>query len=199
MFKFISVFERKSIRQTKENLKKRYEIILFGYNRTGFDILKSLNKLKKPYLVVDFNPDTIATLTKFKVPCLYGDLDDHELLKELHLDKIDLAISTIPDYDANFLLIDSVRLVNPNAIIIVRSDNIHEALELYKKGADYVLTPNFLGGEHVAKMIKDLKTSKKEYDEEKENHIKRLKEVLEKSKGKLRISPYSSGRLHYSF
>ena len=193
----VSVFERKKIRKDRKRLKRNYDAILFGYNRTGFDILKSLTKLKKPYLVVDFNPDTIATLNKFRVPCLYGDIDDSELLKELKLDKIDLAISTVPDYEINKLLIESIRVLNADAIIIARATNINEALELYKKGANYVLTPNFLGGEHVGKMIKTLKTSKKGYDKEKEKHIKRLEEIMKKSKGRLRLSSHSNGNFHY--
>ncbi len=188
MYKAVSIFERKNIKRDRKHFKKRYDAILFGYNRTGFEILKSLTKLKKPYLVVDFNPDTIATLNKFRVPVLYGDVDDSELLDDLNLDKIDLAISTLPDYESNSLLIESIRLVNPDAVIIVRASNINETFELYKKGANYVLTPAFLGGEHVAKMIEAFKTNKKAYDEEKENHIKKLKEILKKSKGNLRVS-----------
>jgi Kef-type K+ transport system membrane component KefB/Trk K+ transport system NAD-binding subunit len=188
MFKIISIFEKKKIKKNRKNFKKSYTSVLFGYNRTGFEVLKSLTKLKKPYLVIDFNPDTIVNLNKFRVPCLYGDIDDPELLEELHLDKIDLAISTIPDFEENSLLIESIRLVNPDVIIIARANEINEALELYKKGADYILTPQFLGGGHVASMINNLKTNKKGYEREKEKHIKLLEEVLKKSKGKLRIS-----------
>ena len=177
--KYLSIFERKEInKETK--IKKKYDAILFGYNRIGFSILMSLKKIKKKYLVVDFNPDTIADLTKFRIPCLYGDIDDMEFLAELPLKKIQLAVSTIPDFETNFLLIESVRIVNPNAIIIVRAHNIEDALRLYKKGANYVLTPHFLGGEYIAKMVKELDTDKKSYKEEKEKHIKTLKKMMER-------------------
>ena len=179
MSKVISIFERKNIKE-KRKIRKEYDAILFGYNRIGFSILSSLKKIGKNYLVVDFNPDTIADLTKFRVPCLYGDIDDLELLSELPLDKIQLAASTIPDFETNFLLIESIRIVNPNAIIIVRAHNIKDALRLYKKGASYVLTPHFLGGEYIAKMVRELNTNKKEYKEEKEKHIKTLLKMMEK-------------------
>jgi Kef-type K+ transport system membrane component KefB/voltage-gated potassium channel Kch len=177
--KYLSVFERKEIKK-ESKIKKKYDAILFGYNRIGFSILMSLKKIKKNYLVVDFNPETISDLTKFRVPCLYGDIDDMELLAELPLEKIQLAVSTIPDFETNFLLIESVRIVNPNAIIIVRAHTIEDALKLYKKGASYVLTPHFLGGEYIAKMVKELNTDKKSYKEEKEKHIKTLKKMFAK-------------------
>jgi Kef-type K+ transport system membrane component KefB/Trk K+ transport system NAD-binding subunit len=178
MSKIVSIFERKKI--NKENkVKKKYSAILFGYNRIGFSILRSLKKLKQNYLVVDFDPDVISGLSKLRIPCIYGDAFDSEFLEELPLDKIKLAVSTIPDFETNVLLIESIRLVNPKAVIIVRAHQIKEALDLYKEGATYVLTPHFLGGEYIAKMIKTLKT-RKEYKNEKEKHVKMLTERIEK-------------------
>ncbi len=179
MYKFVSLFERKKVRKEKD-LKKRYDAILFGYNRIGFSILRSLKKIKERYLVVDFNPDTVADLKKFNIPCLYGDVDDPELLKDLPLDKINMAISTVPEFETNVLLIETIKLVNPKAIIIVRAHSIQEAMELYDEGASYVLTPHFLGGEYVAKMIRESKTSRLDYRAEKVKHINMLKEIAKK-------------------
>ncbi len=178
MSRIVSIFERKKINKEKK-VKKKYSAILFGYNRIGFSILRSLKKIKQNYLVVDFDPDTIANLSKLRIPCIYGDAFDSEFLSELDLDKIKLAVSTIPDFETNVLLIESIRLVNPKAVIIVRAHQIKEALDLYKEGATYVLTPHFLGGEYIAKMIKTLKT-RKEYKNEKEKHVKMLTERIEK-------------------
>lgn len=179
MSKVVSIFERKKIKEERK-IKKEYDAILFGYNRIGFSILRSLKKIKQNYLVVDFNPDIISDLSKLRIPCLYGDIFDAELLEELPLGKIKLAISTIPDFETNFLLIESIRAVNPDAIIIVTAHQIKDALDLYKKGATYVLTPHFLGGEYVAKMIDDLKVKKEGYEEEKEKHIDMLIKRLKK-------------------
>jgi len=175
----VSIFQRKRVRPEKD-LKKKYSAILFGYNRIGFSILRSFKKIKEKYLVVDFNPDTIADLKKFNIPCLYGDVDDSELLRELPLDKIDMAVSTVPDFETNALLIENIRLVNPKAIVIVRAHTIKEAMNLYQEGASYVLTPHFLGGEYVAKMIRTSKTSRLDYKEEKNKHIKMLKEIAKR-------------------
>jgi len=175
----VGFFERKSVKRERR-IHKKYDAILFGYNRIGFGILRSLKKIKKNYLVVDFNPDTIANLNKLNIPSLYGDVYDNDLLEELPLEAISLAVSTVPDFETNRLLIESIRLVNPEAIIIVRAHQIDEALELYKKGASYVLTPHFLGGEYVANMIKSKKIQPKGYKEEKEDHIKMLEDIKQR-------------------
>lgn len=183
---FAGIFEKKNIKREKK-IAKEYYAILFGYNRIGFSILNSLKRAGKKYLVVDFNPETISNLNKIGVPSLYGDVDDVDLLKELPLDKIKLAVSTVPEFEANCVLIDVIREANKNTIIIARAHSIDDALELYKKGANYVLTPHFLGGEYVSKMIIDLKTDSKKYEEEKEKHIKMLKEAARKGQEHPRV------------
>ena len=175
--KYLGIFERKKIKEERK-IKKKYDAILFGYNRIGFSILRSLKKIKKNYLVIDFNPEVVSNLSKWGIPCLYGDIDDVDFLNELPLNKIELAVSTVPDFETNALLIESIRLVNKDAIIIVRSHQIKDALTLYNKGASYVLTPHFLGGEYVARMIREEKVNKLKYKEEKEKHINMLKSMM---------------------
>ena len=176
---YLSIFEKKNIRE-KRNINKNIDAVLFGYNRIGFGILSSLKKIKKKYLVVDFNPDVIADLKKLRIPSVYGDIDDDSLLRELPLKKLKLAISTIPDCDTNELLIETIKAENPKAIVIVRAHTIEDAMELYKKGADYVLTPHFLGGEYLANMLKEIKTDEEGYKKEREKHIKMLTQRFEK-------------------
>jgi Kef-type K+ transport system membrane component KefB/Trk K+ transport system NAD-binding subunit len=179
MSPFIGIFEKKKIKR-EQKLNEKYDTILFGYNRIGYSILNSLKKMKKKYLIVDFNPDTINSLSKFGVPALYGDVYDSELLDELPLNKLNLAISTIPELETNELLIKTIRARNKKAIIILRAHTIDDALKLYSAGANYVLTPHFLGGEYVAKMIKHSKSGDEDYSQEREKHIDMLKRILAK-------------------
>jgi len=175
LYRLVNFFEKKKVKKEKKVMKK-YDAILFGYNRIGFGILKSLKKINKKYLVVDFNPDVVADLEKLRIPCLYGDVYDSDLLNELPLQDVELVVSTIPDFETSSLLIETIRSVNSKAIVIVRAHSIEEAFGFYKKGATYVLTPHFLGGEYVAKMIKNLKVDESGYKEEKKRHIKMLEE-----------------------
>ncbi len=158
----------------KEWSQEEYEVILFGYNRTGLSILNSLKKMKEKSLVVDFNPEIISNLEKNKIPHLYGDAYDTEFLDELNLKKIKLIISTIPDFKTNYRLINYIRKINSKAIIIVKANKKNNALELYQRGADYVLITPFLGGEYLSRIIKEYKTDPERYKEKKKLHIRRL-------------------------
>lgn len=175
--KYLSFFERGRSREPRKIIKKT-DAILFGYNRIGFSILNSLKRIKKKYVVVDFNPDVISDLKKMRVPCIYGDVDDDSLLRELPLSDLKIAVSTIPDFNTNEFLIETLKSKNPDVIVIVRAHKIRDAIGLYEKGADYVLTPHFLGGEYLSNMIKDIRLDEKEYSKERKKHMKMLKERI---------------------
>jgi Kef-type K+ transport system membrane component KefB/voltage-gated potassium channel Kch len=177
----LSIFERRKKIDIKK-VEKKYDAILFGYNRTGFGILKALKEMDESCLVVDFNPDIIKRLEKWRIPAVYGDAYDPDFLSELPLKHTKVVISTIPDFETNSLLIEEIKSINPRAIVILRAQNIDEALDLYKKKADYVLSPYVTGGEHVAEMIKQNEARESGYKKEREKHIKLLGEILRSEK-----------------
>ena len=173
--KFLSVFERKRPKE-QAKINQNVDAVLFGYNRIGFGILASLKKLKENYLVVDFNPDTISNLKKLGIPCVYGDVDDEALLDELPLKNLKIVVSTIPELETNELILKKIKTGNKKTIVTLRAHSIEDAMTLYKQGADYVLTPHFLGGEYLADMIKEIKTDAEGYKKEREKHINMLKQ-----------------------
>jgi len=172
--KYLSIFERKKVKKEGQKFKD-YDIILFGYNRIGYDLLQSFKKLKKKFLIVDYNPETFLELSKKKIDCKYGDVDDEEFLNELNLSKTKMVISTIPEFETSLLLINKIRQINKDSIIIVVSHNIKEAKILYDKGATYVIMPHFLGGSHASKMIDEYKIDINKFLDEKKKHLEQLK------------------------
>jgi Kef-type K+ transport system membrane component KefB len=147
------------------------KLILFGYDRVGKDFVGVFKKLKKPFLVVDFNPESVKKLAVEEIPHRFGDAEDIEFLEELNLEKIQMCVSTIPDFKTNMVLTQVVREKNKRAIIIVLSHYIKEAEELYDRGATYVIMPHYLGARHAANMIARLETNVAEFEDEREKHL----------------------------
>jgi Trk K+ transport system NAD-binding subunit len=174
--KYLTIFERKGkkVDQHKNLSDENHKIILFGYNRIGFDVLESLKKIKKKFLIIDYDPEVIAKLTQEGYDCRYGDADDSELLNEINFSKVKMVISTIPILDTNLLLINKIKEVNDKIIISVVSHQIDEAVRLYDEGATYVLMPHFLGGKHFSTMIEDNKLNVNKFLREKIAHMEHL-------------------------
>jgi len=175
--KYLSIFERKNIKKEK-GISKNYECLLLGENRIGFSIMKAFTNLKKKYLVIDFNPERVKKLSSRGIPCIYGDVSNSDFLDDLRMNEAKIVVSTIPESEVNFMLLDKIRRKNRKTIVIVTSRQISETFELYKAGADYVILPHFLGGEYTAKIIESLRENKVKYQKEKEKQIKELKERL---------------------
>lgn len=175
----LSIFERKQSISEKDK-QENYDLILFGYNRIGHDLLKSFKKLGKKHLVVDYNPETISELTLKGFDCKYGDVDEDEFLNEFDFSKTKLVVSTIPEFGTNSLLISKIRAINKKTIIIATSHNLDEANKLYGLGATYVIMPHFLGGMHASRMIDEYALNLRKFKKERTNHIKYLNDKKER-------------------
>lgn len=148
-----------------------YTAVLFGYDRVGQDFVEVFEKLEEPFCVVDFNPVSIEKLESLKIPYFYGDASDAEFLEELPLGKVKLVVSTIPDLNSNRLVIQFMKSLNKNAIVVVLAHTAAHAQELYELGASYVIMPHHLGAQHAAKLITKLGIDIAQFGDEKEKHL----------------------------
>src|SRR3989338_3411444 len=169
----LRIFERK-ITKEKQIKEKEYQYFLLGENRIGFSIMKSFAKLKKNYVVVDYDPERIKRLKSRGIDCLYGDVSDADFLEEIKLDHARVIVSTIPESEINLIIINKIRKKNQKAIIILTARQISDAFELYDAGADYVILPHFLGGDYTTKIIEKSGEDKSQYKEEKKKHLREL-------------------------
>lgn len=135
--------------------KMRDHVLLFGANRMGSGMLKTLESMKHDVLVVDHNPEVIRRLLRRGVESVYGDIDDLELLREMGLADAKMIISTIPNPTANMYLLQETRSTNPGALVILTAEQIDDALEMYAAGAGYVILPRMLGGEQAAQILRE--------------------------------------------
>jgi Kef-type K+ transport system membrane component KefB len=154
--------------------RKPHDILLFGCNRIGFELLHSLKKMQKRFLVVDYNPDTIRKLQHMGIECMYGDAGNTETLHEINIRTAKMVLSTVPDSDVNMLLISQIRQQNKNALILVVSNQLHDALKLYEAGASYVIMPHFLAGSHTSMMIEEFMFNINKFLSEKATHVSYL-------------------------
>ncbi|MEK6876466.1 MAG: NAD-binding protein, partial [Nanoarchaeota archaeon] len=173
---FLDKLSRKNMENTDMPISRNYEAILCGYNRIGFSIVKTLKKMKKGILVVDFNPEVARRLSAQNIPSIYGDIGDIEVLERINFKKAKIAISTVPTKADNLLLIDFARKENNKIIILVTASQIQEALDLYDAGADYVVMPHFLGGNYVSVLIEKFDNGLNKLLQHKLQHIKELRE-----------------------
>lgn len=166
----LRIFERKVVTE-KTPQSKEYPLILFGYTNGGEPLLDMFKELDEPYLVVDYNPESIQKLREKHVPYLYGDITDTELLNEIALDKARLIVNTIGDHAVNMALVRYIQRRNKNAILICYSQTQEEAEELYKLGATYVLLTYMNNSYRLSKYIGEHGMHKRSYKELRNDYV----------------------------
>lgn len=175
---YLRLFERKKVHKENERVK-HYELVLLGYHRGGSEFLKVFKQLKKPYVVVDYDPIVVDTLENQHEPYIYGDVTDLELLEEINLAHAHLIVSTLSDYQINQFIAKWLEKVNPKAVLICSADTIEQAAQLYEDGAAYVMLPHYIGTEKITSFIKKSHLKKMEFRRYREKHLAYLQTHLE--------------------
>jgi Kef-type K+ transport system membrane component KefB len=168
---YLSVLEFRKNRKQSAPAESPYEAVLFGYHRVGKEFVKAFKKNDRPFVVVDFSPESIKELESTNLPYKYGDAEDVEFLEELDLKNVKLFVSTIPEDRTSKILVKTIRRFNKKAIIMVLSHTIHNAHELYGLGANYVVMPHYLGAQYAAQLIANLDINDAKFKKEKKQHL----------------------------
>ncbi len=170
--KVFPVKKRMVLEYTPRN--EKIDVVLIGKHRMGNIFFKILASLKKRVLVIDHNPDIIKRLLDNKIPCIYGNMSNREVLDKIKTKNLKIIISTVPNERDNIYLIRYIKSKNPKINVIVTANHIHQAKHLYNIGADYVILPHILSGEKVATMLKKSVRDKSYFQRSKKKHLKDL-------------------------
>ena len=178
--KYLNLFERRKTR-TEVVPEQHYELVLFGYQRGGHEFINLFNRLKKKYVVIDYDPEVVDTMDNRKINYIYGDATDEELLEEAGVHQAKLIVSTIPDFDVNSFLLKYIEDKNPRAVLILHADDPFDAAKFYEAGASYVILPHYIGSEQVSAFIGKSGLKKEVFRKQRIKHL----EYLEKHYGAL--------------
>ncbi|MBN2423332.1 cation:proton antiporter [Candidatus Woesearchaeota archaeon] len=152
-----------------------YNWVLVGADRIGYSIMNHFKNKQEKFIIVDFNPDVIRRLKEEHIHYIYGDIADPEIIERLNWNHVHTIISTVPGREENLLLIKKVREKNSDINILVTASFVEDALSLYDAGADYVILPHYLGGEHVSVLLESVSNNLDKLIDTKLGHIKELK------------------------
>lgn len=172
--------ERKSTHSNKElgDVTYKKHIVIVGAHRLGSHLVASLTKQKEQFLVIDFNPDVVSRYNTQGVPAVCGDIADPYIQEVAALKDARMIVCTIPDYHDTLALLEAMRnIYSKRTRVIVAASDEQEAIELYGKGADYVLLPHFVGGMHLLDIVENNSDPKKLH-KLKERHLKTLHKAL---------------------
>jgi Kef-type K+ transport system membrane component KefB len=146
-----------------------HSLVFLGFFRDASSILYEFEqgvahstgrgrKFMSQVLVIDFNPRVIQELRRRGIACTYGDIAHVDTLHHAGIAEAELVVCSITDDilrgTTNLRLMRNIRRLNPKAKIVVTSDHVKQALELYGEGADFVYLPRLFSAKEIATILK---------------------------------------------
>jgi CPA2 family monovalent cation:H+ antiporter-2 len=124
-----------------EVAKARKHVVICGHGRVGGNVARMLRQLEIPYLVIDLDPAVISSLRDQKIPCIYGDAGNPEVLSKAGLKRAALLLIAVPDPMAARLTLDHARRINPQLDVVARVHSDFELDFLRGRGASELVQP----------------------------------------------------------
>ncbi len=140
-------------KKTKNMIKKlSNHVIVCGYGRNGMQAADRLKAYKRPFVVIEKNREVIEKY-EGEVVFVEGDASDDEVLKQAGIDRAQYLIVALPDDAANLFVVLSARQLNGKLFIISRASLATSQKKLFLGGADKVIMPDKIGGDHMASLV----------------------------------------------
>ena len=175
--KYLTLFERKEIGEVQKAAKDT-EIFLFGFSKGGHEFVRTFKKLKKKYVVIDYDPEAADEMHANEIPFIYGDMTDASFLDEMGIEEGKVVICTVRDVETNRFIVKHAHERNPRMVIIAHSENPEEAAHLYEEGATYVMMPHYIGSERVSHMLQKTGLKRSDFIPARERHLRYVQKHL---------------------
>ena len=146
----LQILKKKKVKQQIDRLEKH--VIVCGFGRNGSQAVKRLQTYKQPFVIVEKDREIIE---KFEGEYLFveGDANEDEVLEAAGIMRAQYLIVTLPDDAANLFVVLTARQLNKKLRIISRASQITSVKKLELAGADKVIMPDKIGGDHMASLV----------------------------------------------
>ncbi len=150
---------RNSVNARREREKKKYlnsmenHIIVCGYGRNGKQAVAKLQDYKRDFIIIEKDQQIIDDSTINHKHFVRGNANDDEVLIAAGIEKASVLITALPDDADNLFVVLSARQLNATLQIISRASEDTSYKKLKLAGANNVILPDQIGGQHMASLI----------------------------------------------
>ena len=149
--KFIEELKIKRMQKKIENLNNHS--IVCGYGRNGRQAAYKLRFHNKNCIIIEGDKKMIKEIEEDGFSYIRGDATNDHILLKAGIKNAKNLITTLPSDADNLFVILSARQFNKNATLISRASHDGSERKLKIAGANNVIMPDKLGGDHMASLV----------------------------------------------
>lgn len=151
MGSFSGQLSRRRMQREIDGLKGH--IIVCGYGRVGSSSAAALSQGGYEIVVIDRDEALAAAATDSGLRALVGDATSDDVLREAGVGRANGLLVCSGDDAVNLFVVLSARALNPDLFIISRSANQENERKMRQAGANRVVSPHRIGGQHMANIV----------------------------------------------
>ncbi|MCK7590058.1 potassium channel protein [Subsaxibacter sp. CAU 1640] len=147
-------FEELKLKKMQKKIDKLSgHIVICGYGRNGRQAAKKLMAHKKSFVIIEQDKDIVDKLQDEDISYVFGNANEDETLLRAGVDRADTIICALPNDADNLFVVLSARQLNKNLRIISRASQETSYEKLKLAGANNVILPDRIGGDHMASLV----------------------------------------------
>ncbi|KJD35867.1 potassium transporter TrkA [Tamlana sedimentorum] len=128
-------------------------VVICGYGRNGKQAASKLMAYNREFVVIEKNKELEERLQLDGVPYVIGNANEDEVLQQSGVDRASCFISALPNDADNLFVVLSTRQLNKDINIISRASQESSYNKLKFAGANNVILPDKIGGDHMASLV----------------------------------------------
>ena len=128
-------------------------VIICGYGRNGRQAAKKLQSHQRNFVVIDKDETVFQNITNNDFAFITGDANEDEVLIRAGINSATCLICALPNDSENVFVVLSARQINPKIRIISRASEESSYSKLKLAGANNVILPDRIGGDHMASLV----------------------------------------------
>jgi voltage-gated potassium channel len=143
--------QRRRIKGMIKKLSKH--VVICGYGRVGKGTARTLRTSQRDVVIIESDPERVSQAQEDGFIVLEGDGSQDDILHEAGLSKADSLIVTTGEDSLNMFIVLSARTIHPDLFILARANDVGNEVKLKRAGADRVVSPYLIGGQHMANIV----------------------------------------------
>lgn len=148
-----SAFQSFKTRKMKKKIQHLNDhIIICGYGRNGKQAAAKLKAYRRDFMVIENSREIIENASE-DILFIEGNANEDNVLLEAGIERAYCLITTLPNDADNLFVVLSARQLNKNLHIISRASLETSQKKLQLAGADKIIMPDKIGGDHMASLV----------------------------------------------
>jgi voltage-gated potassium channel len=142
-------------KRRSKNMVKKYSdhVIICGYGRVGMSAAAALTDSQRQIVIIDSDPARVSQALEAGLAALEGDASQDEILHEARLAEAWGIVVTTGQDSLNLFIVLSARSIKSELFIVARANEVNNEVKLQRAGADRVVSPHLIGGQHMANIV----------------------------------------------